>query len=152
MEDEIICYRNLIRLVEIPSKLRVEGLKQRWGARQHDGESTAMQKNVKRTVVSALVGAMLATSALTPSTVLANTVEERPSALAMFADGLFMRPVMVGATALGAGVFVVTLPFSLLGGNTAEVGEKMVVQPFKATFFRCLGCTRKHEPGKDYYQ
>jgi len=39
-------------------------------------------------------------------------------------------------------VYPVSLPFSALGGNAAEAGEVLVVGPAKATFVRCLGCTR----------
>ena len=109
-----------------------------------------MQK-VKKLAITILVGAVLTTSTLSSSVVLANTVDERPSALEMAADGILIRPLTLAWTVLGTGAFVVTLPFSMLGGNAKEAGEKMVVQPFKATFFRCLGCTQKHEPGKDYY-
>ena len=37
---------------------------------------------------------------------------------------------------------VAVLPFSLLGGNADEAGEVLVMGPAKATFVRCLGCTR----------
>jgi hypothetical protein len=41
---------------------------------------------------------------------------------------------------------VVTLPFSLLGGNPGEAAEVLVMNPGKNTFVRCLGCTpAQHE-------
>jgi hypothetical protein len=42
---------------------------------------------------------------------------------------------------------VLSLPFSVAGGNVEEAGQNMVVTPFKATVTRCLGCTRKHVGG-----
>lgn len=63
-----------------------------------------------------------------------------PSTLSMTADLLVARPLLVGATALGAAVFVVSLPFSLLGNNVADAADKLVATPGKAAFFRCLGC------------
>jgi len=46
-------------------------------------------------------------------------------------------------------VYLVSLPFSLLGGNAEEAGEVLVMGPARATFVRCLGCARtgrKEEP------
>ncbi|WP_148864613.1 hypothetical protein [Marinobacter fonticola] len=71
----------------------------------------------------------------------ANTLEEEPSALAMTGDALIARPLLLVTTVVGSAVYLVSLPFSLLGGNAAEAGETLVVGPAKATFVRCLGCT-----------
>lgn len=79
----------------------------------------------------------------------ARTVEESPSALAMTGDALFARPVLLATTIVGSAVYLVSLPFSLLGGNAGEAGDVLVVGPAKATFVRCLGCTtigRKQPP------
>ncbi|MCQ4348660.1 multidrug transporter [Pseudomonas stutzeri] len=66
---------------------------------------------------------------------------EYPRAFSMTADLLIARPLLIAATAIGAGVFVVTLPFSALGGNTGEAAEALVIEPGRAAFARCLGCT-----------
>ncbi len=58
----------------------------------------------------------------------------------MIIDGLVVRPISLVATAVGAVAFVITLPFSALGGNVEEAGEKLVVRPAAYTFSRCLGC------------
>ncbi|WP_404365809.1 hypothetical protein [Marinobacter sp.] len=71
----------------------------------------------------------------------ARTVDETPSALAMTGDALFARPALLATTLVGGAVYLVSLPFSLLGGNAAEAGEVLVVGPARATFVRCLGCT-----------
>ncbi|MNG33010.1 hypothetical protein D3C84_1191550 [compost metagenome] len=42
---------------------------------------------------------------------------------------------------IGAGLFVISLPFTALGGNIAEAGQALVVEPGMAAFVRCLGCT-----------
>lgn len=72
----------------------------------------------------------------------ARAIDEEPSALAMTGDALFARPVLFATTLVGSAVYVVSLPFSLLGGNAEEAGETLVLGPAKATFIRCLGCTR----------
>lgn len=66
---------------------------------------------------------------------------EAPKAFSMVGDLLIARPLLIGATIIGAGVFVVTLPFSAAGGNIGEAGKALVVEPGKEAFVRCLGCT-----------
>jgi hypothetical protein len=69
-----------------------------------------------------------------------NTVEEEsPSAGAMAADLVLARPLGIASTALGCAVFIVSLPFSLPGGNTKKVFKKTVVKPAEFTFKRPLG-------------
>ncbi len=71
----------------------------------------------------------------------AETTQSTPSALAMTGDAVFARPALLAMTVVGGAVYLVSLPFSLLGGNAAEAGKVLVVDPAKATFVRCLGCT-----------
>ncbi len=70
-----------------------------------------------------------------------SVVVEKPSALAMTGDLVVARPLLLGVTAIGTAVYLVSLPFSLLGGNAAEAGETLVLGPAESTFMRCLGCT-----------
>lgn len=67
---------------------------------------------------------------------------EKPGYYAMVGDLIIARPLLAGVTAIGAAAFVVSLPFTLLAGNTAEAGRELVVRPGEATFVRCLGCTK----------
>ncbi len=63
-----------------------------------------------------------------------------PGATGMIIDGLVVRLFSLVATVVGVVAFVITLPFSALGGNVGEAGEKLVVTPAAYTFSRCLGC------------
>lgn len=72
--------------------------------------------------------------------------DETPEAYAMIADAVIARPLLLAATLIGAGVFVVTLPFTALSGSVDKAGQALVVKPGEATFVRCLGCTK---PGYD---
>lgn len=74
---------------------------------------------------------------------------ERPTASAMLADGILARPVLLALTAAGTALFVISLPFSALGGNTAEASKALVIGPAKSTFLRCLGCTEAQDRWKD---
>lgn len=57
----------------------------------------------------------------------------------MIFDIAFMRPFGLLATVGGAVAFVISLPFSALGGNVGEAADKLVVAPAKFTFVRPLG-------------
>ncbi len=62
-----------------------------------------------------------------------------PSAEAMAVDLVLVRPASLVATVLGTVFFVVSLPFSILGGNVDDAGKNLVVKPAKTTFIRPLG-------------
>ncbi|SHN04439.1 multidrug transporter [Phytopseudomonas punonensis] len=66
---------------------------------------------------------------------------QAPDGFAMIGDLLIARPLLIGATAIGAAAFVVSLPFSAMGGGIGAAGRALVVEPGKAAFVRCLGCT-----------
>lgn len=66
---------------------------------------------------------------------------QAPDGFAMLGDLLIARPLLIGATAIGAAAFVVALPFSAMGGGIGATGRALVVEPGRAAFVRCLGCT-----------
>ena len=70
-----------------------------------------------------------------------DAASDRPGEIAMVADTVFARPVLLLSTAVGLGLFTITLPFSLIGNNVHETAESLVKAPARATFVRCLGCT-----------
>ena len=97
-----------------------------------------MSSKISNFVITALAVCMLAFSSLGH----AQAIEEEPTALAMTGDAGGGGGVLFATTVVGSVVYVVSLPFSLLGGNAEEAGETLVLGPAKATFVRCLGCTR----------
>ena len=66
------------------------------------------------------------------------TGEDR-NAVSMMFDLVILRPLGLAATVVGTAFFVVSLPFSVLGGNTGEAAKKLMVEPAKYTFTRPLG-------------
>ncbi|WP_416139269.1 hypothetical protein ACM26W_02335 [Halomonas sp. HK25] len=94
----------------------------------------------KRTVfffVLALV-AMLGSS---PAVAQQQRMEAQPSGGAMVVDALVARPLLAVATVAGTAVFLVSLPFTALGGGVDSAAETLIKTPAEATFRRCLGCT-----------
>lgn len=96
-----------------------------------------MPSSLTRTLTAAFLTVALSLTA----SVQANTVEEKPTALAMTGDAIFARPALLAMTAVGGAVYLASLPFSLIGGNAGEAGDVLFLEPAKATFVRCLGCT-----------
>ncbi len=62
-----------------------------------------------------------------------------PAALAMIGDALVVRPLGIAATLVGLAAFIVSLPFSALGGNVGDAAQTLVVEPAEYTFSRPLG-------------
>lgn len=63
----------------------------------------------------------------------------KPGAGYVLLDSFLMRPVMLVGTVVGAATFLVSLPFSALGGNVGESAETLVLEPAQYTFLRPLG-------------
>ena len=102
-----------------------------------------MQKSTRKPV-SYLLAAMLAftSMAYVPGTYAASysqSIDEEPTGGTMMADTFLVRPFMLAGTVVGLATFIVTLPFSALGGNIGEAGNTLVVEPAKYTFVRPLG-------------
>ncbi len=73
------------------------------------------------------------------------TAQERIKALDddkaayMMGDLVVMRPLGIAATAVGTVFYVLSLPFSLAGGNEPEARQKLMGDPAGYTFTRPLG-------------
>jgi hypothetical protein len=65
---------------------------------------------------------------------------DAPKGYAMIGDLLIARPLLIGATAIGAVAFVVSLPFTLASGGVKDAGNALVMEPGREAFVRCLGC------------
>lgn len=57
----------------------------------------------------------------------------------MLLDTAIVRPVMLVTTAVGIVAFVVSSPFSVLGGNVEQAAETLVKEPAEHLLFRPLG-------------
>ncbi len=91
-----------------------------------------------------MAGALTAASLSLPMTASAGDYafqnpNAEPTGGEMLADAFMVRPFMLVGTVLSTATFIVTLPFSALGGNVGEAADKLVVEPVKYTFARPLG-------------
>ena len=57
----------------------------------------------------------------------------------MMGDLVIIRPLGIAATAVGTVFYVLSLPFSLAGGNEPEARQKLMADPAGYTFTRPLG-------------
>jgi len=64
---------------------------------------------------------------------------DQPTGGTMMADAFLMRPFMLVSTVVTTVTFIITLPFSLLGGNVGESASTLVGEPAAYTFTRPLG-------------
>lgn len=93
-------------------------------------------------VTAASMALMLAVSGMPAVASSSYHDEETPEAYAMVADALIARPLLAAVTAVGFGVYLVTLPFAWGSGSASKTWKALVVEPGEATFVRCLGCTK----------
>ena len=97
-----------------------------------------MNEILKRVIVLLTTIALVAVPCMT---CLAQGLEEDDDIIAgqMTADALVVRPLGICATVIGAAIFIVSLPFSALAGNSEIAHEYLVEDPFNFTFNRALG-------------
>lgn len=70
-------------------------------------------------------------------------IDERdfgPSYDTMVVDTVVGKPLQLVTAVTGTAAYLVSLPFSLIGGNADQAQQKLFVEPWNA-MARCLGCT-----------
>lgn len=67
------------------------------------------------------------------------TLPGTPSSATMAADALIGRPLGLGVTIAGTGLFIATLPMSLISGSTEDSAWGLVGRPAGWTFVRPFG-------------
>lgn len=95
------------------------------------------QAIIKRSAATILVATLTLTGGLAGAQ--DGPPKPPPSTDATAADLLIARPGGLVATVLGAAVFVVGLPFTLINGSAGQAAQQLVVQPAQYTFTRPLG-------------
>lgn len=98
-----------------------------------------MHKIIKQATVFFLIAALIFIPSATSVAADSEPPQGDISAGAMVVDLLLVRPVGIVSVVLGSAVFIVSLPFSALGGNTGTAAQKLISEPVKFTFTRPLG-------------
>ena len=103
------------------------------------------QANTKRTakykLLTVLISASLAFASMQPA-LAAIEIDETdfgPSYETMAVDTVVGKPLQLIAAVAGTAAYIVSLPFSLIGGNADQAQQKLFVEPWNA-MSRCLGC------------
>ena len=63
-----------------------------------------------------------------------------PSYETMVVDTVVGKPLQLVNAVAGTAAYIVSLPFSIIGGNPDQAQQKLFVEPWSA-MGRCLGCT-----------
>lgn len=93
-----------------------------------------------RQVAAILFAMMLGFSATTAVAGSAAPPHEEPTAGAMAFDLLIVRPIGLVTTVAGAGLFVLSVPFSAIQGKSPlDAADTLVLEPVRFTFTRPLG-------------
>ena len=104
------------------------------------------QANVKRSAKYKLLSIMVSTGLVFASmqpALAAIEIDETdfgPSYETMAVDTIVGKPLQLVAALAGTAAYIVSLPFSLSGGNADQAQQKLFVEPWDA-MGRCLGCT-----------
>ena len=98
-----------------------------------------MRKKIKKGMTVLLISALgfFHFATIAPAKEYLEDLDEKGGYMA--GDLIVVRPIGMVATAVGSIIYVISLPFSLLGGNEEEARQKLVIDPAKYTFTRPLG-------------
>jgi len=106
-----------------------------------------MRKITKRSITFLLIATLVFVPFATTAVAADQTQDDEISAGAMTVDLLLVRPVGIVSVVFGTAVFIVSLPFSALGGNAGNAAKQLVAAPFNYTFTRKLGYFEEQKRG-----
>ena len=98
-----------------------------------------MHKIIKQSIVFVVITTLMIMPLGSISFAQDQPQDQEITAEKMIFDFIVVRPLGIVATTVGTCFFIVSLPFSLGGGNTKVAYQKMIVEPLKYTFKRPLG-------------
>jgi len=100
------------------------------------------QRTVKQGLftVATTLGLMVASMQPTFAAIEIDETDFGPSYGTMMVDTVVGKPLQLVNAVAGTAAYFVSLPFSLIGGNSDQAQQKLFVEPWDA-MGRCLGCT-----------
>ncbi len=106
-----------------------------------------MRKITKRSITFFLLATLVFVPFATTAVAADQMQDDESNAGAMMFDIFIVRPLGIASVVLGSAVFLVSFPFSALGGNVDSAAKKLVAAPFSFTFKRKLGHFRELKSG-----
>lgn len=100
------------------------------------------QRTVKQRFITAAASLSLLALSMNPA-LAAIEIDETdfgPSYGTMVVDTVVGKPLQLVNAVAGTAAYLVSLPFSLVGGNADQAQQTLFVEPWSA-MSRCLGCT-----------
>ncbi|MBP2279265.1 hypothetical protein RCH20_000969 [Psychrobacter sp. PL15] len=100
------------------------------------------QRTTKHKLLTAIASMSFVVASMQPA-LAAIEIDETdfgPSYGTMVVDTLAGKPLQLVTAVAGTAAYLVSLPFSLIGGNADQAQQKLFVEPWDA-MARCLGCT-----------
>lgn len=100
------------------------------------------QRTVKQKAITIAASLSLMAATMQPA-LAAIEIDETdfgPSYETMVVDTVVGKPLQLVSAVAGTAAYLVSLPFSLIGGNADKAQQKLFVEPWDA-MGRCLGCT-----------
>lgn len=104
--------------------------------------NTHSPRPIKQKLMTAVAGLSLMFAIMQPAAAAIEIDEGEfgPSYETMAVDTVVGKPLQLLTAVTGTAAYLVSLPFSLVGGNAPQAQQKLVVEPWNA-MGRCLGCT-----------
>ncbi|WP_201587947.1 hypothetical protein [Psychrobacter jeotgali] len=104
--------------------------------------NTKTQRYLKRKLATTAVSIGLCLAIIQPAVAAIEIDEDDfgPSYETMAVDTIVGKPLQLVTAVAGTAAYLVSLPFSLIGGNADQAQQKLFVEPWDA-MGRCLGCT-----------
>lgn len=100
------------------------------------------QRVIKHKLLTAIASASFILASMQPASA-AIEIDETdfgPSYDTMLVDTIVGKPLQLVTAVAGTAAYLVSLPFSLIGGNADQAQQKLFVEPWDA-MGRCLGCS-----------
>ncbi len=100
------------------------------------------QRTVKQKAITIAASLSLMAATMQPA-LAAIEIDETdfgPSYETMVVDTVVGKPLQLVSAVAGTAAYLISLPFSLIGGNADQAQQKLFVEPWDA-MGRCLGCT-----------
>ena len=100
------------------------------------------QRAVKQKLFTAVASLGLMAASMQPALAAIEIDESAfgPSYETMVVDTVVGKPLQLVNAVAGTAAYIVSLPFSIIGGNPDQAQQKLFVEPWSA-MGRCLGCT-----------